>query len=378
MTNRLLFVLIAFLVACTPQQPSYYGPVQLAAGHRPGDLLDAQPFPGAPAGATATRILYASTALDGTPVPISALVIIPDAPSASSRPVLAWLHPTTGVASACAPTLGPTPFAQIQGLSLFLAAGYAIVATDYEGLGGPGTHPYLVGASEARAALDSVRALQRMPAAQAGPRFAVWGHSQGGHAALFTAALAPSYAPDLQLVGAAAAAPVTDMAALIERPAENPLWGGLLAYTVWSWSRVFAADPADIAPRATHVTIDRTAQVCLETGDELKQLITDSAPLSGQPIHPGDRWRALLAENVTPPYSGPPTFIAQGEADPVIDPALTRAFATDLCHHGIKLRYDSMPGVDHYTAAVKSAPTAAAWIADRFAGKPPPDDCANP
>ncbi len=87
--------------------------------------------------------------------------------------------------------------------------GYVVAATDYPGLGTPQTHPYLVGVSEARAVLDSVRAARALTGAQ--NRFAVWGHSQGGQAALFTGLIAKSYAPDLDLVGVAAAAPATDL-----------------------------------------------------------------------------------------------------------------------------------------------------------------------
>ena len=90
-----------------------------------------------------------------------------------------------------------------------LAHGYVVVATDYEGLGVPGVHPYLVGVSEAHAVLDSVRAARELPATQATSRFAVWGHSQGGHAALWTGQLQPSYAPDVTLAGVAALAPAS-------------------------------------------------------------------------------------------------------------------------------------------------------------------------
>ena len=90
-----------------------------------------------------------------------------------------------------------------------LDRGFVIAATDYAGLGGQGMHPYLIGLSEARAVLDSVRAARQLPDAAAGDRFAVWGHSQGGHAALFTGEQAASYAPELKLVGVAAAAPAT-------------------------------------------------------------------------------------------------------------------------------------------------------------------------
>lgn len=76
-----------------------------------------------------------------------------------------------------------------------------VVAADYPGLGTPGMHPYLIGESEGRAVLDSVRAARDLPDAGASNRFAVWGHSQGGHASLYTGELAASYAPDLRLVG---------------------------------------------------------------------------------------------------------------------------------------------------------------------------------
>jgi len=369
----LLCFIVAVLGSCASPQPAPF-----ASGHRPGDILHIEPLPGAPAGATATRVLYVSTSLDGSTIAVSGLVIVPSVPAPpSGRPVLAWLHATTGVDRACAPSLGPAPFAQIQGLPAFLAAGYAVVATDYAGLGGPGTHPYLVGISEARAALDSVRAAGRLPGAQAGPRFAVWGHSQGGHAALFAAELARAYAPELRLVGVAAAAPVTDVAALVGQPGQDPLWGALLSYTIWSWSHVLGAAPDMIVPAVAQPTIERTAKNCLESAEELHRLLSDAAPLRGEPVTPDARWRTLLAENApTPQPGGPPVFLAQGDQDPVIPAPLTRDFARRLCREHTPVRYLAMPGVDHYTAAARSSATAADWIAARFAGVSPPDDCA--
>nr|WP_294507661.1 alpha/beta fold hydrolase [uncultured Rhodopila sp.] len=368
MMRWVYLLIIALLVACGAPRHT-----------RPGDVLQVEAFPGAPDNAVASRMLYASTAPDGTSIVVSALVIVPAAaPAAGGRPVLAWLHPTTGVAPGCAPSSGPGPFAQIQGLAAFLAAGYVVVATDYPGLGGPGVHPYLVGNSEARAALDSVRATRNLAGAHASNRFAVWGHSQGGHAALFTAAIAARYSPDLQLVGAAAAAPVTDVAALIERPADDPLWGGLLSYAVWSWTRAFGLDPNMIVPPSTEAAISATAKDCLESGRDLARLLADSAPLRGTPVTPNAQWRKLLTENAAQP--GPPAvpvFIAQGDKDPVIVPSLTNDFVRRLCRERVPVRYLMMPGVDHYTAGVRSAAAAAAWIADRFADGTPANDCLS-
>src|SRR5680860_268755 len=132
-----------------------------------------------------------------------------DIAPAGGRNVIAWAHPTSGVAPDCAPSLYPDRAGLIWNLRDMLSAGYVVVATDYPGLGTAGIHPYLIGESAGRAVLDSVRAAQHFSNSGASNRFAVWGHSEGGHAALFTGQLAARYAPDLKLVGVAAAAPTS-------------------------------------------------------------------------------------------------------------------------------------------------------------------------
>ncbi|MBC7833192.1 MAG: lipase, partial [Hyphomicrobium sp.] len=153
---------------------------------KPGTVLRVRPqVGGAPANAKAFRIIYRSTGLNDEPIAVSATVIYPAGPAPKDgRDVIAWAHYTTGVAERCAPTLLPNLSGTIPGLEQMLTRGYVVVATDYAGLGLPGVHAYLVGISEARAVLDSVRAARDLKGAQATDRFAVWGHSQGGHAAL--------------------------------------------------------------------------------------------------------------------------------------------------------------------------------------------------
>ena len=160
-------------------------------------------------------------------------------------------------------------------------------------------------------------------------------------------------------------------------PVGDPLWGALLSYTVWSWSHVFGAAPDTIVPATSRPTIERTAKDCLESADDLNRLRNDAAALRGEPVIPDAHWRTLLAENApTAQPGGPPVFLAQGDEDPVIPPPLTRDFARRVCRERTPVRYLAMPGVDHYTAAARSAAAAADWIAARFADAPPPDDCA--
>src|ERR1700689_3992869 len=168
----------------------------------------------------------------------------------------------------------------IAGLRLMLARGYVVAATDYPGLGTPETHPYLVGDSEARAVIDSVRAARQIQAVGAGARFVVWGHSQGGQAALFTGLLAHDYAPDLQLLGVAAAAPATELSTLMNADLDTSGGRNLTAMTLWTWARVYQAPSGPgIAPSAIPV-VDRLAEECIESIFDIWQRRRTEKPLA--------------------------------------------------------------------------------------------------
>jgi hypothetical protein len=217
----------------------------------PGSLISVTAMSGAPEGASAYRILYTSTGLSGDPVPVSGVIVVPVGPiPPGGRPIVAWAHPTTGIVSRCAPSLARVFFASVQGLGAMLARGYVVAATDYPGLGTPEVHPYLVGISEGRAVLDSVRAAQQVPGASAGQAFAIWGHSQGGHAGLFAGLLADQYAPELRLVGVAAAAPATDLATLMAEDLGTGGGNNITAMTIWSWSKIYGASITSVVSPA--------------------------------------------------------------------------------------------------------------------------------
>ena len=146
-----------------------------------GTLIRQEPRTGAPLDALAYGVLYRSTGLKGEPIAVSgAIIISAGQPPPGGRPIVAWAHPTTGIVPRCAPSLALFLFQQIQGLREMMRRGYIVAATDYPGLGTPGPHPYLVGESEGRAVLDSVRAARALVSAEANNQAAFWGHSQGG------------------------------------------------------------------------------------------------------------------------------------------------------------------------------------------------------
>jgi acetyl esterase/lipase len=216
----------------------------------------------------------------------------------------------------------------------------------------------------------------------AASRFVVWGHSQGGQAALFTGLIARAYAPDLTLLGVAAAAPASDLAALLEADLAHPAGRNLAAITLWSWARVFDAPIDQVVEPAAMPAIDRLAQACIESiGDILaRRRLSRGLPADFLSVPDPARlqpWTGLLAAN-TPGTLPPdlPIFLAQGDADKLVPPAITRDYALRLCAAGSPVTMLVMPKIKHGFIAAKSARAAVAWMADRFAAAPPANGCA--
>ena len=208
----------------------------------PGDLYEPpRPLPVAPPGtliwakrvkgltlnppAAIWQILYHSQSLAGHDIAVSGFAIVPTAPAPDGdRPVYAWAHGTAGLGDQCAPShkirdnLPPFGGQQVE-------RGAVLVATDYEGLGTPGLPTGPVGLAEAHAVLDSIRAIATLPGVGTPGKVVVAGHSQGGAAALMSAEQAPTYAPELNLVGAAALAPGVELPALVDHLAASPARG---------------------------------------------------------------------------------------------------------------------------------------------------------
>jgi pimeloyl-ACP methyl ester carboxylesterase len=346
----------------------------------PGSIIRAQPMSGAPDGAAAYRVLYRSLGLHDQPIAVSGVVVIPAGPvPAGGRPIVAWAHPTTGVVSHCAPSLAMVVFKQMQGLRAMLARGYAVAATDYPGLGTPGPHPYLVGVSEARAVIDSVRAARDLSGAGGGSRFAVWGHSQGGHAALYTGILAKRYAPELELAGVAAAAPATELAPLMAEDLNSAGGRNLTAMTLWSWQRVFDAPMARVLVPAAIPVVNLLAEECVEsifdiifrerTGRSLVRSFL-SVP------NPLDLWKTLAADNTPGPLPREiPVFLSQGGDDKLVRPQVTKDYMEQLCRTGSSVRMVLLPHANHGFIGRDSASAAVDWMAGRFTGEPVLSDC---
>lgn len=355
-----------------------------AVAQRAGTLIGADPVTDAPAGMQAWKIAYWTTDERGRARRVTGMVIAPrEAVPARPRDVLAWTHGTSGVARQCAPSLAPGFWTHSPGLD-GVRKGYVVVAPDYPGLGSDGVHPYLVGEDTGRSVLDAVRAARSIPGAAAGPRFAVWGESQGGHAALWTGQIARRYAPDLQLIGVAAAAPPTDLVENVRRVPNKAVGALMTSFIGYSWADRYAAPLSTLGGPQTQGIMTRLSKnscIQLETKPKLMTMLgilTVQSRLKTKDLGTIQPWARLARANTpTTRQFGVPMLIAQNPKDDLVAPAVTLAHARALCRSGARLRYVAISGSGHATSGRDSAAATLGWIADRFAGRPAPSDCAR-
>ncbi|MBM3669309.1 MAG: lipase [Actinobacteria bacterium] len=351
----------------------------------PGTVIRTEPLGVDVPGATALRILYVSARPDGTPAASGGMIFIPTAPAPpEGRPVVAWAHGTLGMGDACAPSRSDNPLGDTANwLDSMLALGYVVVATDYVGLGTPGPELYLVGEAEAHDVVNSVRAARALPEADAGDRYVVWGHSQGGHSALWTGHLSETIAPELSLLGVAAAAPAAELTRIMDAQWDTTIGWGIGPEVAISWP---VADPALSPDQVLTFTGERTYQRIADQCTSNNTLLLELAlrKSAGQKFfseNPLDNtaWAAFAERQTPPPFpSSMPLFIAQGTTDEVVLPWPNAYLQEKWCAAGSDLTMMWMGDIGHIKAAVTAGPVVTQWVADRFAGRPTTRNCEFP
>jgi len=349
---------------------------------QPGVLLQAEPFTRAiPDGATAWRILYTTTRDEGVPAISSGLVVIPK--GVQDPPTIAWAHGTTGAAESCAPTLLQDPFVSgaMPNTEEALLNGWAVVATDYVGLGADAPHPYLVGQAAARSVLDAVRASRQLADVSLGDDVVVWGHSQGGASALWTGGLAPSYAPELDIVGVAAMAPAANLPAMIEQLATGragTIVGPLvLAGYSAHYDDVHVEDY--LLPAATLTFQETVARCWSDSAFIVSVLGTTVMDRTIWTQSPSDGPLGVrLEQNVPRLPIEAPLLLAQGLTDTLVLPAAQQQYVSDLCAGGQHVDFRTFEGKDHMGVVTGDSPLLGQlmeWTQARLDGATPTNTC---
>ena len=345
----------------------------------PGTLLSAEEIDPFGPGMNTWRVLYTSEAIDGTPIEVSGIVSAPiDPPTEGVRGVVGYARGTEGLFDACSPSWPPYAFFTIHTPAL-VNFGYVAVATNYEGLGTPGIHPYLVGESEGRGVLDIVRAAQQIEEAHAGNRAVVWGNSQGGHATLFAAEIAAKWAPDIELLGVIPSDPVSELEVLVEAQADIADARGLPWMLTVAYEAMYSGlnledvyDAETLGAIAGLVDQEACVVPFLEAARDVEN--------AGFVANPADlpSWRERLVEN-SPGYerSDMPILLLQGSDDAIVPQHITDALFDRLCETGSQTDYRVFEGFGHGASYVLNFDTMLEWTNARFAGEAASDTCPD-
>jgi alpha-beta hydrolase superfamily lysophospholipase len=352
---------------------AYASPEDLPEEH--GTLLRHEPVEGLVDGGVLERVLYSSTSDAGDPIAVSGLIAYPTGtPPEGGWPVVTWAHGTVGVGDSCAPSKDPAKtFTRIA--APLIAAGTAVLGTDYEGLGTPGRHPYLDGQSEGRGVLDIVRAARDLPGADLSDRFVVFGHSQGGHAAEVAGELAATWVPELHHLGTIAAAPATELSLIARSTSRGVAKGfGVLLAAGLNAAHPTAELDQILGPKALEQlkVIDEKCliDVMIRYGTMPDTDVFIADPSTTEP------WASLLrAADSGHRTSEAPLLIVHGTADEVVSAILSELLFKRLCGLGQVVERKTYEGANHLGVLLSAGEDIRTWIGDRFAGADATSNC---
>ena len=359
----------------------FYEPPHPLAAAPPGTLIRSEPFAGydLPKGASAVRILYHSIALNGRDVAASGVVLIPaGVPPQGGWPVIAWAHGTSGVARMCAPSLMKDVEYGDEGLMPMVAAGFAVVATDYAGLGTPGPHQYDNKIPQANDVVYSIPAA-RAAVPNLGPRWVAIGHSQGGVAVWGVAELEASR-NDPDYAGAISVAGDMSYEAFMAHDAETfdtitDLYWPFTAFGIKASYPSFDVRRM-LTPPALARYKDVTTKGCwyyayaafAEIGQQRAVRPSwDQAPEIHRYQHD--------SRSANKPIRGPLLVLA-GDDDKSVAIANIAAGVREACGTGLPIEYVHRPGLDHDPLMQQTTPEQLAWARERLAGKPWASNCS--
>jgi len=364
-----------------PPTPFYQIPTDLPPGDA-GSLIrsEAAQEYALPAGVTATRILYRTRTSAGEDAVSSGVVLVPyGTPPAGGWPLIAWSHGTSGVARSCAPSQMKSLFYNWEGLYEYVMLGFAVVATDYAGLGTDSRHAYIDMLSNGADVIYSVPAA-RAAVANLSSKWVVVGHSQGGLSSLGAAQLEAAK-KDPGYLGTVALAGASDLEDLIDAAlaAKAPVLNGLLAFGVYGF-------------QAVNPQLAAESVLTAAAAEQYRRFVTDgcsaaSGAFAALPVENMYRsdWKQdpsmqMILERNRPgakPARGP-LLLVTGGADPLFTVRASKTVSERLCRSGARVQRSVYPGLGHDPLVYGSLAEQIDWIKGRFSGALAPSNCNSP
>lgn len=361
-----------------PQGPSgdefYQPPAPLPDGVN-GDVIWWRELP-QQLGTKAYLVLYRSESATGQPIAVTGRVLVPTAEwdGPGDRPIVSTGSGTRGIGDECAPSKFQPDYERPL-VEPMLRHGWAVAITDYEGLGTPGPHPYVVGKSEGRTVIDAARAATRLPEAALSEDapVAFSGYSQGGGAAAWAGELAPDYAPDMDVVGVAAGGNPADLLA-VSSALDGGVGFGFEMLTAFGFNAAYPElDLMSFLNDKGKETFEKEQNACVDAvfGHAFEKMAdyTTHSPLEDP------RWQARLEENSlgSRPQQAP-IYLFHGTDDEILPRDQAEELRDQYCAAGSEVTWRTFPG-EHVSTLITGAGSAVDYLAERFNGDAPESDC---
>jgi pimeloyl-ACP methyl ester carboxylesterase len=364
-----------------PEVTAFYdAPAEIPT--EPGSLIHWEPIdtPAEASDAQLWRFLYSSTDNNGSPTAVSGVLAVPDgAAPEGGFPLVASAHGMVGAARGCAPSLAL--FEEDGGLSFwstqiepYTDAGYAVVMADYQGSGTAGAASNVVGKVEAQNVLDSVRAAREFPDVSISDETYLWGISQGGHAALFTNALAGAYAPEVVFTATSVLAPAIDLRGVFTEltSATRAERRSVLALIVArAWTDTYPGQTLDsiLTPAGKLAVETAVDHLCIPWVGIPSIVLPSDRMIESDAV---ETWSELIDENTPGAQPAqPPIFIGHGDADDIIPISGSEQYVADLCAAGNSVVFKTYPGATHFTVVTDATQDVIDFYAAIRSGEPP-------
>ncbi|MEH2532477.1 fermentation-respiration switch protein FrsA (DUF1100 family) [Bradyrhizobium sp. AZCC 1588] len=356
-----------------------------ALPEKPGLMLREEGIQDQPeivAAATARRILYTSTDARWRSgiIAVSGTLYLPKRTAPQGGwPLVAWAHGTLGVSDRCAPSWSrhrPRDGAYINN---WLEQGFAVVATDYQGLGGPGPHPYLNWEAEGRSVLDAARAALDHSKGQIANAVIITGQSQGSGASLGATRLAPSYAPDLNIKASIATGIVSRFPDATKKASSEQTLARSSPpqYTILMMVAGALGDdtikPDDLVTEMGKPLLQAAREGCTA---ELGQIVRSNGLTIANSLKDpeiADRLGAVI--EMSPVRMPVPVFLATGLADKLIPPQRQYAAVAALCAANSNVVWKTYAGVTHNGTVHAAYSDGLAFVQAALAGSPIQSNC---
>jgi len=362
-----------------------------------GALFPAQTYPPSQYPVDVYRIEFQTRDREGREIIVQAVLRVPKVESETEFPLFVYGSGTTGVANECA-TLKEYLNRRAWGnyrahLSAFATQGYITAIANWQGFDDPDqTHPYFVAELEGYVMLDLTRAIYDFfsdPPSEdilARPADAVFlgGYSQGGHGAFAGDAMAPRYAPELNIVGVVGHAVAPDVEGLM---LDSPLYAPYIVYAYRDYYGAQVVDPHDFFQEQWMATFDQDVMKCIDhalgyypnTHEAQYTPHFSDALQNDQLALAFPEFKAMLDLN----YAGrqvnasTPAIILHGDADPIVRLRTVEPFVARLCEETKRVTYRVYPGVNHFTIRQASHFDTLAWMQGILSGETPASDCGR-